>query len=250
MIRKIAIVIISFLLVAGKLSAQADVFLHSGKIQYERKMNMHAYIDEIFKDEDDDAWKEISKKRYPLKFQSAFYDCYFTDTASLYLPEDGNKGIEQVPSSENVIYNTFADGKTIAKKSFFETNFLLQDSIRKIDWKITDETRNIAGFECRRANAVIMDSIYVVAFYTDQIIAPGGPESFAGLPGMILGVALPYDHVSWFATKVLVDNPPPAVMQPPKKGKVVNRQQMHELMTKAVGQWGTRGKRFIKSAEL
>jgi GLPGLI family protein len=48
----------------------------------------------------------------------------------------------------------------------------------------------IAGFNCRRANAMIMDSIYVVAFYTDEILTTGGPESFSGLPGMILGVAL------------------------------------------------------------
>jgi GLPGLI family protein len=47
-----------------------------------------------------------------------------------------------------------------------------------------------------------MDSIYVVAFYTDQIPVSGGPESFTGLPGMILGIALPYEHITWFATKI------------------------------------------------
>ncbi len=47
-----------------------------------------------------------------------------------------------------------------------------------------------------------MDSIYVVAFYTDEILTTGGPESFTGLPGMILGIAIPHEHVSWFATKV------------------------------------------------
>ncbi|MFB6453905.1 GLPGLI family protein [Chitinophaga sp. Hz27] len=252
MIRRIAVVIICCLFGAGKLNAQVDIFLHKGKIQYERKMNMHAYIDELFKDEENSTWKDMSKQRYPQKFVNTYFNCYFTDTASVYIPEENNnpKGFEQPPGTENIVYNIFASNRTVTKKALFETNYLIQDSIRKIDWKITDETRNIAGFECRRANAVIMDSVYVVAFYTEQIIAPGGPESFAGLPGMILGVALPHDHVSWFATKVLVEDPQPAVMQPPKKGKVVTRTQLHNDLMKSVGQWGSRGKVFIKGAEL
>jgi GLPGLI family protein len=31
-----------------------------------------------------------------------------------------------------------------------------------------------------------MDSVFIVAFYTDQIVTSGGPESFNELPGMIL----------------------------------------------------------------
>ncbi len=65
----------------------------------------------------------------------------------------------------------------------------MQDSTRKITWKITDEMREIAGFSCRRANAIMLDSIYVVAFYTDQIPVSGGPESFSGLAR--------YDSWSW-----------------------------------------------------
>ena len=90
----------------------------------------------------------------------------------------------------------------MSQKTVFEQTFLVEDTLRRIKWKITDETRPIAGFNCRRANALIMDSICVVAFYTDEILTTGGPESFSGLPGMILGIALPHEHITWFATKV------------------------------------------------
>jgi GLPGLI family protein len=83
---------------------------------------------------------------------------------------------------------------------------LVADSTIKIDWKITSEPRTIAGFECRKAVARIFDSVVVIAFYTDEIIPSSGPESFGGLPGMILGLAIPRLHTTWYATKLeLID---------------------------------------------
>jgi GLPGLI family protein len=38
--------------------------------------------------------------------------------------------------------------------------------MRNYQWRITDETRTIAGFECKKAVTKICDSVYVVAFYT------------------------------------------------------------------------------------
>ncbi|MFD2144973.1 GLPGLI family protein [Mucilaginibacter antarcticus] len=88
------------------------------------------------------------------------------------------------------------------QKEYAEKTLLVKDTIRKIKWKLTDETQVVAGYPCRRANGLMLDSIYVVAFYTDDIHVSGGPESFNGLPGMILKLALPHDNVSWVATKV------------------------------------------------
>lgn len=79
---------------------------------------------------------------------------------------------------------------------------------------------------------MIKDSIYVVAFYTDEIAVSGGPESFSGLPGMILGVALPHDHINWFATKVTDVEVDPKSLQAPVKGKIVNNMTLKELCKK------------------
>ena len=110
--------------------------------------------------------------------------------------------IEVLVSQNNTIFTDLQTKTSIDQKMVFEDFFLVKDSTRKIKWKITDETREIAGFTCRRANAIVMDSIYVVAFYTEKIPISGGPESFSGLPGMILGLALPHENITWFATKV------------------------------------------------
>lgn len=83
-----------------------------------------------------------------------------------------------------------------------DDKYILEDSLTEITWRFTDEYRNIAGFECRRVNGATRDSLYLVAFYTDQIPVSGGPALSHGLPGMILGLAIPEMHIQYWATKV------------------------------------------------
>jgi len=129
-------------------------------------------------------------------------------------------------SQRNTIYTDFSTNSTVNQKAIYEETFVVKDSLRKIKWKITDETQEIAGYTCRRANGLILDSVYVVAFYTNDIHIPGGPESFSGLPGMILEVALPHDNVIWRAVKV--NEAPVTAIVPPKKGKAVTNKQFME----------------------
>lgn len=83
---------------------------------------------------------------------------------------------------------------------------IIQDTLKKVSWKITDEYREIAGYNCRRANGITSDSTYVVGYYCNELPIDGGPESINGLPGLILGLVVPSQHVSYFATKVDVVN--------------------------------------------
>lgn len=80
--------------------------------------------------------------------------------------------------------------------------YIITDSLLQITWRFTDEYRNIAGYECRRVNGATKDSLYVVAFYTDEIPLSAGPALINGLPGMILGLVIPEMHVQYWATKV------------------------------------------------
>jgi GLPGLI family protein len=50
------------------------------------------------------------------------------------------------------------------QKQIAGTNFVIADSI-KIEWKITNENREIAGYNCRKAVGKIMDDVYVLLFY-------------------------------------------------------------------------------------
>lgn len=229
--------LLTFLLIisssAGK--AQYVKFAQSGIITYEKRANMYALIKKSI-NKDNEAYLSKSLEQYKKnqpQFKTSNSTLTFQGTETLYKPQETDEPVNRsffLPAFEqnNIVYSDLAKKQSTSQKNVFEKTFLVKDSLRNIRWKITDETREIAGFECRRANAIIMDSIYVVAFYTDEIITQGGPESFTGLPGMILGVALPHEHINWFATKV-VDTPiPKNGMIMPNKGTIVNNAQFKE----------------------
>ena len=93
----------------------------------------------------------------------------------------------------------------------------------------------------KKAVAKICDSVVVVAFYTDQILVKGGPESFNGLPGMILGLAIPRLSETIYATKLELTNP--EIPTPSQgKSKVVKRVQISADLKKGLEQWGKFGK--------
>lgn len=231
--------------------AQNAIFLSQGRVEFEKTENNWAKIDDIDWDEGD--FKERMKQNTP-QFKKSYFDLRFNKGKTLFEPgrEADNKGnmFFWNVASDNVVFNNLDNEMSISKKSVFEQTFLVQDTTRKIQWKITNETRNIAGFECRRANALIMDSIYVVAFYTDAITTTGGPESFTGLPGMILGVAIPHEHVTWFATKVFTETIPETTLVPPNKGKKVNNITLMSALEDMKKNWGKEGRQNVKQIML
>lgn len=234
--------------------AQHAIFLSQGKIEFERKVNQYAQMESVM-DPGDEAWTEFRKKLSGNQFKTDYFDLLFTRTRTLYRP--GREGsysptqfFFQPPAQDNIVYSDLEDQKGITQKKAFGEVFLVQDTLRRIKWKITDETRTIAGFACRRANAVIMDSIYVVAFYTDEILTSGGPESFTGLPGMILGVSLPHEHVSWFATKVEAISISDAQVAEPAKGKKMNNAGLLQTIKGSLKDWGKEGQQFMRALML
>lgn len=236
---------------AGSVNAQSNtIFISQGKIEFERSVNVYAQIS----NDDEGEWTDLLKKM-STHFKTTYFDLLFHKNKSLYRPgrestDKDNSFLLQPPAQDNTIYADLDNENAISQKNIFDDLFLVQDSLRRIKWKITTETRNISGFSCRRANAIIMDSIYVVAFYTDEILASGGPESFTGLPGMILGVSLPHEHISWFATKVEAIPISDAQLTPPAKGKKTDNAALKETIQKSLKNWGKRGRRYMQAALL
>ena len=235
--------------------AQHPHFTTSGTIEFERKTNVFAMIKSITdKDKENDAvWVpalEAYKKTYP-QFRVLKSTLSFSDNKTLFTPVEsdpptGLLSFAPLLTQNNTIYTDLNEQTCLGQRKIFEETLLVKDSTRKIKWKITDETREIAGYTCRRANGIMLDSIYVVAFFTGKIPVPGGPESFNGLPGMILGVALPHENVSWFATKVTDTSIPPNAVAAPKKGKPVDDKEYRKTVDDALKDRGPIGTGLIK----
>jgi GLPGLI family protein len=219
--------------------AQA-VFVTKGKIEFEKKVNMHKYID-------DNSWTREFKDRMPV-YQTTYFDMVFDSGITVYkagkeIPDDKWKNMWSESSDEDVIKMDYAGGVYTEFKQVFEKKYLVQDSMLKIDWRITDEYRTIAGFDCRKAVGRFFDSLYVVAFYTDQIPLTGGPEQYNGLPGVILGLAFPRYFTTWFATKVELVTPKPEDLKlPSSKATKINRKELMDQVVK-VFEWGSEEER-------
>jgi GLPGLI family protein len=239
------------------LYAQNKHFTTNGAIEYDKTVNMFAILKkQITKDNEtymQPAYdKYIKEKPQFIKLKSTLT---FTNGQTLFTPmedpENSGGFIDNPLVSQNsIIFSDIRPGICTAQKKVFDETFLLKDSLRKIKWKITDERREIAGYNCRRANGLILDTIYVVAFYTDEIPVSGGPESFNGLPGMILGVALPHENVTWFATKITDELIQPNAIKPPVKGKPVNNKTFRETLLGFLKSWGNYGQSYLKGFML
>lgn len=241
------------LLTGNLLFAQNEHFTTSGTIEFNKTVNMYAQIQKEI-NKDNEEWTqpafEAFKKNH-AQFVTLKSTLNFAGSKALFTPEKSDNptgGFFDAPMAgqNNTVYSDFTTNESLVQKQVFEQVFLVKDSVRKIKWKITGETRDVAGYTCRRANGIMMDSIYVVAFYTDKIHFSGGPETFNGLPGMILEVALPHENVIWRATKVtdvtLADN----TVAPPKKGKPVNTAGLKTTLQSVMKNWGDQAQLYLK----
>ncbi len=239
------LILLSFLILlnVSMLKAQNKHFITSGTIEFERTANMFALVKKkITKHsmEYKDDYEEYLKKE--PQFRKLKSTLIFDANTTLFTPESA-KNIHwrydtPMANQINTVFSDLNNGTSVIQKEFYERTYLVKDAIRQIKWKITDEMREIAGYKCRRANGIMLDSIYVVAFYTDEIHVKGGPESFNGLPGMILGVSVPHENVTWFATKVTEKIVEPKTLLALQKGKEVNNKQMEAEIMQAIGNQG------------
>jgi GLPGLI family protein len=108
--------------------------------------------------------------------------------------------------SDNVLYYNFDEGTSVEKRELFDKTFIIDDSIRKMKWKITGETKMISGHNCSEAVATrygkrsmmsmangtterkeVNDTTNIIAWFAMDIPVSAGPAEYAGqLPGLIL----------------------------------------------------------------
>lgn len=229
--KKLFIFITGFIL--ANTSFSQTHFISGGKIEFERRINIWATLKGEF--------AEQLKKSTP-QYKTDYFNYEFQKNQSIYKP--GRESDSKVaffgaaPANDNIVFSNFANGQSVSQKNVYEKTYLIEDSLRSATWKITDDFREIAGFNCRRATTIIMDSVFVVAFYTDEIMISGGPESLNGLPGMILGLVINKLHTTWYATKISITDFDPKSITPPGKGMKVDNKKLFETIFSTFSKWG------------
>ncbi len=206
-----------------------QIFMKSVKIEFEKTVYLHPWMKETWGEQHFNifssqlATQQIHYFNYTANLQHSLY--------SISKTKKNEDNRFDTYTNTNSVFTDFVNNRVTAQKQFFDQTYFIQDSLLSIKWKITPDTRMIAGFECKKAIGILHDSIAVYAFYSDEILISGGPEQICGLPGMILGLGIPRLHTTWFATKVEVDNSTISPMIPSKKTKSTNYKEMVSEIT-------------------
>lgn len=175
-------------------------FTANGKIEFQRRTN----LEKKFKDNDSPWMNKVNLKKPKIE---TFY-LYFNDSSSVFLPSDV---VDEDPrmswmTSKNKVYQNFKSDELLEIMSFWGSELVVGDTIKERVWKMTNKRRIIAGYDCRRAIWEANDSTTIYAWYAEELMCSSGPETFNGLPGMILGLATEDGGVVYFAKEVLKDN--------------------------------------------
>lgn len=232
---------ILFLLTTGLANAQQ--YISSGSIEFEVRINNHKVYG-------DGIWADIIKQRAP-QFSTTYYTFTFDDNKALYKfdrydPQSRVPNITNSNVEDNVWYNDYANKTFVDQKFVFDNTHVMSGARMNIDWKLSpNETREIAGFTCRKATGVIFDSVYVFAFYTDEITISGGPMGINGLPGMILGITIPRMYTSWIATRIQTTGVNTKTIVAPQKGRKSEAMELKKQVEKVAKDWGNWGQQSI-----
>ncbi|HMZ99803.1 MAG TPA: GLPGLI family protein [Ferruginibacter sp.] len=214
--------------------ASAQQFIDKAVIEYEVKTN-------VKKTMGNNSWDEMIKEALP-QFKTGYYTYTFADNKSIYKFDHWAPNLKMPDflkrnDEENIWYFDHNANKFSMQKNIFGSSFITEDSIPVIHWRIVNENRVIAGFNCRKAEGKINDSVYVFAFYTDEITISGGPCSINGLPGMILGLTIPRMYTSWIATKITINGVPTASIKPVTAKKSFTQATLYATVKDRTKDW-------------
>jgi GLPGLI family protein len=234
---------------------------------------------------DMDSWggrkmSEGQKKQIADRMRSMFEKTYilnFDREASTYKEEEvleapgGQGGFGKWGSSfsAGMQYKNIKSQQYLQDQEFFGKQFLITDSLSKLNWKLGTETKQIGQYLCMKATAVktvdefdwrsmrrkpkskevkegetqkdstatsvsedieIPKQIEVTAWYTPQIPVSHGPGDFWGLPGLILEVNT--DKTTILCSKIIMNPQEKVQIKAPEKGDVVSRQKYNETVKK------------------
>jgi len=234
---------------------------------------------------DMDGWggrqmSEDQKKQIADRMRSMFEKTYilnFDREASTYKEEEvleapgrqGGFGRWGSSFSAGLQYKNIKSQQFLQDQEFFGKQFLVSDSLAKINWKLGTETKQIGQYLCMKATATkpidefdwrsmrrkpksketkegevkkdstattitedieIPKETEVTAWYTPQIPVSQGPGDFWGLPGLILEVNT--DKTTILCSKIIMNPQEKVQIKAPEKGTVVSRKEYNETVKK------------------
>lgn len=253
------------MIISGTLLAQQT----EGRVVYERTMQMQIQVDD--NDELNRMMPKSRTDRFELNFANNRSVWKYMDEDNSTDEVNGNgMQIRMVaPGMDDVSFFDFDNSTTVEQRDLFGKQFLVTDSIRRLNWKLLDDTKTILNHVCRKAVAQrigkrmsmnidngkmerkeIDDTTVMVAWFTVDIPVSAGPEVQGQLPGLILALDINDGRVTYVATEISATADVASIKEPAKgkkvtpEGFVEERNKMMDELEKN-NQGGGRGRTVI-----
>ena len=212
---------------------------------------------------DKEAMKEAMAKAFQKNYLLTFNknEALFEEVVALEKPNpmQGDVSFSVRMSGDGDKYMNTKDKVSYTEEDIFGDEFVIKDSLPKIAWEITNETKVIGGYNCLKATYIEPVSknnleAYerqqekikngeatffemkkpepqtITAWYTSEIPVSFGPNGVWGLPGLIL--QLENQKYIYFCTKVSLKNNETVKIKIPNSGKVISKKEYEKYEKK------------------
>lgn len=227
----------------GTLYAQ-DV--SSGVVEYETTVQFKLNI------QTDDGPPPPVMDQMPIQ-RSFKHLLYFTPKQSYYLNgEDDGQPTEissnqggavfnlKMPIPEVKIYRNLETGEATESRDFLGKYFLIKGTPKGQNWKMTKDIKTINNYVCQKA-VYVQDSLNTIeAWFSPQIPVSVGPETYAGLPGLILEMNFNDGRRIIKASKITLKPLANGDIIIPQKGKEVTYEEFEKIKEEKMKEMGAR----------
>jgi GLPGLI family protein len=155
-------------------------------------------------------------------------------------------------SQDRILYKNIAELAYEQEQDVMGKEFLIKDALEPAEWELTGETKKIGNYTAQKATysriidsqrfstgmtemEKVKDTIQVVAWFTQDIPVPHGPENFFGLPGLILEVQNSGRTLICEKIELNPSAEPVAIIRP-KRGKEVTREEFRTIQEESMKQ--------------
>jgi GLPGLI family protein len=209
-----------------------------GIITYSTKINMHKNLPE----------ERAELKKIIPEFNTIKNVLLFSPTESLYkgLIEEENP-FDQPAGGTRMVMRTAGSNETyldrneltvIQLREFMGKRYLIKREQNRIPWKLENDTKEIQGYACKSASYTDENNRKIKAWYTEDIRIPLGPESFQGLPGLILEITVNEDDMVIRAEKIEWRALKKNELKAPKGGQEVTDEEYRVLLEEQMKNMG------------
>lgn len=208
-----------------------------GQILFEEKMNMH--VDMEVDGENEEMMEQLKAMLPEHRITKRMLT--FTETTSIYKNHKGtdepmelsheSEGMAihmKFEEPENILFKDLDANRSVQQQEFFTRKFLIKDDIENFKWKLTGESKEVMGYTCQQATSGEGEE-KVIAWFAPEIPVSGGPGKYGQLPGMILELEAQEGKLKIYATAITFEKVDKKMMDEPKKGKVVSRDEFKKI---------------------